>query len=96
MKILKITFLLFLALGSFAQSESLNVGGKVSDERKIAMGGVIVSVTQDGKAFTAFPTSLTGSYALYLPMGFEFVITVSKSGYAKKYFSMRRIVTRIR
>jgi hypothetical protein len=86
--LLKITFLLFISFSAFAQSESLNIGGKISDEKKIAMRDAIVSVTRDGKAFTTFPTSFNGSYALYLPMGSEFIITVSKAGYAKKYFTV--------
>ncbi len=86
--LLKITFLLFISLSAFAQSESLNIGGKISDEKKIAMRDAVVSVTRDGKAFTSFPTSLNGSYALYLPMGSEFIVTVNKPGYAKKYFTV--------
>jgi hypothetical protein len=82
----RLLFLLFIGTGVFAQNETLNLGGKISDERKVAMGGAIVNVTRDGKTFTAFPTSLNGSYALYLPMGSEFVITVSKTGYVNKYF----------
>ena len=35
--IFKITFLLFLALGSQSQSVSLNVGGTISDETKTTM-----------------------------------------------------------
>ena len=88
MRSLRIFFLLLISSGVFAQNETLNLGGKISDERKIAMGGAVVSVTKDGKAFTAFPTSLNGSYALYLPMGSEFVVTVSKPGYANKYFTV--------
>ena len=86
--LLKITLLLFISFNCFAQSETLNLGGKISDEKKIAMRDAIVSVTRDGKAFTNFPTSFNGSYALYLPMGSEFIITVSKPGYAKKYFTV--------
>ncbi len=85
---LRILFLLAIGIAAFAQNETLNLGGKISDERKIAMGGAVVSVTRDGKTFTAFPTSLNGSYALYLPMGSEFVITVSKAGYVNKYFTV--------
>ncbi len=84
----RILFLLLISVAAFAQSETLNLGGRISDERKIAMGGAVVSVTRDGKTFTAFPTSLNGSYALYLPMGSEFVITVSKAGYVNKYFTV--------
>ena len=85
---LKLSFLLFLSFNAFTQTETLNLGGRISDEKKIAMREAIVSVTRDGKAFTTFPTSFNGSYALYLPMGSEFVVTVSKPGYAKKYFTV--------
>lgn len=83
-----ITFLLFVTFSSFAQRETLNVGGTISNEHKVAMPDALVSVTRDGKAFTSFPTSFNGSYALYLPMGSEFIISVSKSGFAKKYFTV--------
>lgn len=86
--LLKIALLFFISFNAIAQSESLNIGGRISDEKKIAMRDAIVSVTRDGKIFTTFPTSFNGSYALYLPMGSEFVITVSKTGYAKKYFTV--------
>ena len=86
--LLRITLLVLVSFGTFAQSESLNIGGRISDEKKIAMRDAIVSVTRDGKAFTTFPTSFNGSYALYLPMGSEFIITVRKPGYAKKYFTV--------
>ena len=85
---LKTALLLIVSFNAFSQSETLNLGGRISDEKRIAMGDAIVSVTRDGKPFTAFPTSLNGSYALYLPMGSEFVVTVSKVGYAKKYFTV--------
>lgn len=86
--LLNTTLSFFMAFGAIAQTESFNIGGKISDERRIAMPDAIVSVTKDGKAFTSFPTSLNGSYALYLPMGSEFIVTVSKPGYAKKYFTV--------
>lgn len=85
---IRIFFLLLISISICAQTETLNLGGKISDEKKIAMGGAMVSVTKNGKPFTAFPTSLNGSYALYLPMGSEFVVTVSKPGYASKYFTV--------
>lgn len=85
---INITFLLSVTFSSFAQRETLNVGGTISNEHKVAMPDALVSVTKDGKAFTSFPTSFNGSYALYLPMGAEFTISVSKPGFAKKYFTV--------
>lgn len=83
---IKITFLFFLAFGAMAQSETLNVGGTISNEHKAAMRDALVSCTKNGKPFTSFLTSFTGTYYLYLPMGAEYVVTVSKPGFAKKYF----------
>lgn len=85
---IKTTLLLFIGFTAIAQSEDLKIGGRISDEKRIAMADAVVNVTRDGKTFTSFPTSLNGSYALYLPMGSEFVVTVSKPGYAKKYFTV--------
>lgn len=86
--IIKITFLLFLAFGAMAQSETLNVGGTISNEQKTAMRDALVSCTKNGKPFTSFLTSFNGTYYLYLPMGAEFVVTVTKPGFAKKYFTV--------
>ena len=86
--VIHITFLLFLSLGSIAQNETLNVGGKISDETKVTMRDALVSCTKNGKPFTSFLTSFNGTYFLYLPMGAEYVVTVSKNGYAKKYFTV--------
>jgi hypothetical protein len=82
------TFLLFLGLTTFSQSVSLNVGGTVSGEDKIAMRDAQVSVTKNGKPFTSFLTSFNGTYYLYLPMGAEYIVNVTKAGYAKKYFTV--------
>jgi hypothetical protein len=89
MKIIFLKIFLFIALISFAQEKStLNVGGTISDERKSTIGGAHVSVTKDGKSFTSFLTSLNGTYYLYLPMGAEYVVSVSKAGYVKKHFTV--------
>lgn len=80
---------LFISVISFAQEKTtLNVGGTISDERKSTIGGAHVSVTKDGKTFTSFLTSLNGTYYLYLPMGAEYVVSVSKAGYVKKFFTV--------
>jgi len=86
--LIHITFLLFLKFGLNAQSETLNVGGTISGEDAVAMQGVQVNVTKNGTLFTSFPTSYSGAYNLYLPMGAEFVVTITKDGYAKKYFTV--------
>lgn len=85
---INIIIFLFLALGISAQTESLNIGGTISGEDDVAMQGVQVNVTKNGTLFTSFPTTYNGLYNLYLPMGAEFVVTISKDGYAKKYFTV--------
>jgi hypothetical protein len=79
---------LFSLLSSAQEKTTLNVGGTISDERKSTIGGAHVNVTKDGKTFTSFLTSLNGTYYLYLPMGAEYVISVSKAGYVKKFFTV--------
>src|SRR5688572_25778800 len=88
MRLILTSFLFLISFLIHAQSNSLNVGGTVSDEKKVAMREAKVCVTKDGKAFTSFLTSFNGTYYLYLPMGSEFVITVSKAGYVQKFFTV--------
>jgi hypothetical protein len=89
MKIIIFQLLVFLSVVSIAQEKAtLNVGGTISDERKSTIGGAHVSVTKNGQAFTSFLTSLNGTYYLYLPMGAEYVVSVSKAGYVKKFFTV--------
>lgn len=85
-KIITGGFVFFITLGANAQSVSLNVGGTIACEQKLTPRGAAVSVIRDGKPFTSFPISAEGTYHLYLPMGSEFVVTVSKKGYATKFF----------
>jgi hypothetical protein len=79
---------LFSTIALAQEQVSLNVGGTISDERKSTIGGAHVSVTKNGKSFTSFLTSLNGTYYLYLPMGAEYVVSVSKAGYVKKFFTV--------
>ena len=83
--------ILFFLLFSFCvtvQNDGFKIGGTVSDEDEVGMQGVLISVTKDGKLFNAFPTPYNGSYNLLLPMGAEYVVSVTKDGYAKKFFTV--------
>lgn len=89
MKYLKhIFFFLSLSLGLASQNEGFKIGGTVSDEDEVGMQGVMVTVTKDGKLFNAIPTPYNGSYNLLLPLGAEYVVSMTKDGYAKKFFTV--------
>jgi len=81
-------FLIFTTLQVFSQGVTLNIGGTVSSESKSKLSGATVHVTRDGKTFTSFPTSFEGTYYLYLPLGSEYMVNVSKKGYVNKFFTV--------
>ncbi len=85
---IKVAFFLFIALGVNAQSVSLNIGGSISCESKITPRGSIVNVTRDGKPFTSFPISSEGTFFLYLPLGSEYSVKVTKKDFVQKIFSV--------
>jgi hypothetical protein len=45
-------------------------------------------VLQDGKLLTSFKTDQNGSYNIYLPLGSDYLISISKNDYVQKYFSV--------
>jgi len=45
-------------------------------------------VLQDGKLLTSFKTDQNGSYNVYLPLGSDYLISISKNNYVQKYFSV--------
>ncbi len=84
----KIVFLIALSLSIKAQSPTLNMGGTISQEDKTALADALVSVTRDGKPFTSFLTSASGTYFLFLEMGSQYEVSVTKKGYVKKFFTI--------
>ena len=87
--ILKRTFLLnfifFYALFTYSQSVNLNFEGTISDEKSRIIGATIL-VTQGPKEFLKISSDAVGSYAFSLPLGAQYLVTISKDGYiAKKY-----------
>ena len=83
----QILFFLSFSFGLTSQN-GFKIGGTVSDEDEVAVQGVLISVTKDGKLFNAFPTPYNGTYNLLLPLGAEYVVSVTKDGYAKKFFTV--------
>ncbi len=85
---IKVVCIFFIAYGVNAQSVSLNIGGSISCESKITPRGSMVNVTRDGKAFTSFPISSEGTFFLYLPLGSEYSVKVTRKDFVQKIFSV--------
>jgi len=82
-----LTFL-FLTNISFSQQDvTVDFEGRISNDNQ-NLSEAIVQVLQNGKLLTSFKTDKDGSYNVYLPLGSEYVISVSKNNYVQKYFSV--------
>jgi hypothetical protein len=86
-KIFYATCLLFTFLNHFSQNITVDFEGKVSNDNVI-LGEVVVQVLQNGKLLTSFKTESDGSYNVYLPLGHDYLISISKNNYVQKYFSV--------
>jgi hypothetical protein len=73
--------------GQVTKDPSMDVEGTILSENR-TLQGALVTVTRDGKPFTSFLTDIDGSYNLYLPMGSEYAVTVSKKDYVKKMYTV--------
>lgn len=89
---MKLYFYIFLlaAISLSAQNPApkLNVGGIISQEDKTALFEALVTVTRDGKPFTSFLTSVNGTYFLFLEMGAQYEVSITKKGFVKKFFTI--------
>jgi len=72
---------------NFAQNITVDFEGKVTNDNVI-LSEVIVQVLQNGKLLTSFKTEKDGSYNIYLPLGFEYIVSISKNNYVQKYYSV--------
>ncbi|MES2513820.1 MAG: hypothetical protein V4580_06720 [Bacteroidota bacterium] len=72
---------------SFAQDITVDFEGQVSNDNAI-LSESIVQVLQDGKLLTSFKTDQYGNYNVYLPLGGDYLISISKNNYVQKYFSV--------
>lgn len=89
----KITFLIaFLAYFGLVKSQyvSLDVEGTILCSNR-TLQGALVNVMRDGKPFTSFLTDIDGSYNLYLPLGSEYIVTISKKDYVKKMYTVSTV-----
>ena len=84
----KLIVLLLLCFSvSFGQDITVDFEGKISNEN-VNLSEATVQVIQNGKVLTSFKTDKDGSYNVYLPLGGDYVISVSKTGFVKKYFNV--------
>lgn len=79
--------LLFCFTANFSQDVTVDFEGRVSNDN-VTLSESIVQVLQDGKLLTSFKTDQNGSYNIYLPLGSDYLISISKNDYVQKYFSV--------
>ncbi|MBC7693852.1 MAG: hypothetical protein H7141_00245 [Burkholderiales bacterium] len=72
---------------NYSQPITVDFEGQVSHNDSI-LSEVIVQVLQNGNLLTSFKTDQTGSYNIYLPLGGDYLISISKNGFVQKYFSV--------
>jgi hypothetical protein len=87
-KFVALIFSTLFSLISAAQAPSIDIGGSISSEQNKRLQGALINVIRDGKPFTSFLTSFEGTYFIYLPIGAEYIVDVSKKGYVHKRFSV--------
>ncbi len=80
-------FLLFCFNANYSQDVTVDFEGRVSNDN-MTLSESIVQVLQDGKLLTSFKTDQNGSYNVYLPLGSDYLISISKNNYVQKYFSV--------
>lgn len=87
-----ILLLAFLAHFGLIKSQyvSLDVEGTILCSNR-TLQGALVNVMRDGKPFTSFLTDIDGSYNLYLPLGSEYIVTISKKDYVKKMYTVSTV-----
>ena len=82
------TIILFFCFHSiFSQTVPVRFEGNISDDNG-NVGGAVIQITQGGKAVGNAMTDASGDYSFNLPLGGDFLVTVSKDGYVSKRFSV--------
>ena len=82
-----LVILLFCFNANYSQDVTVDFEGRVSNDN-MTLSESIVQVLQDGKLLTSFKTYHNGSYNVYLPLGSDYLISISKNNYVQKYFSV--------
>lgn len=84
--VLTLSLLGCFAFGN-AQDITVDFEGRVTHETA-PVAEVIVQVLQNGKLMTTFKTDNSGAYNVYLPLGHDYIISISKNDYVQKYFTV--------
>ena len=79
--------LFFTFFKSFSQDITVDFEGRVTNDNSI-LSEVIVQVLQEGKLLTSFKTDNSGTYNVYLPLGHDYLVSISKNNYVQKYFTV--------
>lgn len=82
-----IVLTLLFCVVSPSQSIPLRFQGSVSDDRS-DLSGVSIQISKGGKVVNNVITDGAGNYHFELPLGGDFLITVSKEGYVSKKFTV--------
>ncbi|HKC67987.1 MAG TPA: carboxypeptidase-like regulatory domain-containing protein, partial [Bacteroidia bacterium] len=89
-------FLVFLLItGFFIKAQApptqapvlLNVQGKIYDDNDV-LNGAVITVTQGGRTVSTITTGSDGKYSFQLPLGGDYMVTVSKPDMITKKFSI--------
>ncbi len=71
-----------------AQLFQLHVEGHISNLEDVPLPGSVVQIIQGGKVFASVTTDGTGKYSFDLPLNADFVVSVSRPGFAAKKYSI--------
>ena len=91
-----ISFIILISLPFFVKAQEqtppppgpplpLPVQGKIEDDNG-AVNGAVITVTQGSKTITSITTGTDGKYAFQLPMGSDYIVSVTRQGYITKKF----------
>ena len=69
--------ILFCFKANFSQDVTVDFEGRISNDNA-TLSESIFQVLQDGKLLTSFKTDQNGSYNIYLPLGSDYLISISK------------------
>ena len=71
----------------FSQTVPVRFEGNISDDAG-NVSGAVIQITKGGKAVGSAMTDAAGDYSFEVPLGGDFLVTVSKDGYVSKRFSI--------
>src|SRR5580704_11693316 len=67
--------------------QPLPVQGKIEDDNG-PLNGAVITVVQGGKTITTITTGADGKYAFQIPLGNDYMVSVTKQGFVTKKFSI--------